>query len=66
MPTRDQMIVEAIKRIDAEQAAEEERNPLAAYSTRQLKAELKRRDRQRLQFPADGADRYNLPRKIFT
>ncbi len=66
MSTKGQMIVEAIKRIEAEQATEEARNPLAAYSTRQLKAELKRRDRQRLQLPADCSDKYNFPRKIFT
>ena len=47
MPAGNQMIADVIKRINAEQAAEEARNPLAAYSTRQLKAELERRDRQR-------------------
>ncbi len=62
MGMRDQMIVKEINRINAEQAAEESRNPLAAYSTRQLKAELARRDRQRLQFPVSNGD---LSKKIF-
>lgn len=66
MPIKDQMIVETIKRIDAEQAAEEARNLLAAYSTRQLKAELERRERQRLRFPAGSSNKYNFLAKMFS
>lgn len=65
MPTKDQMIVEAIRRIDAEQAAEEARNPLAAYSTSQLKAELARRERRRLKFPIGSTDRDNFLKNMF-
>lgn len=43
----EEQVVTIIRSMDEEQAAEEARNPLEAYSTRQLKAELARRDRQR-------------------
>lgn len=39
-------VVAQINRINAQQAEEESRNPLAGYSTLQLKAELARRRRQ--------------------
>ncbi len=39
-------VVAEIRRVDEQQTVEEARNPLAGYSTRQLKAELARRGRQ--------------------
>lgn len=39
-------VVAEIRRVNEQQAEEEERNPLAGYSTRQLKAELARRGKQ--------------------
>lgn len=43
-------IVSAVKQIHKEEQRKRQENPLAAYSTRQLQAELQRRKKQKIHF----------------